>query len=144
MLPGFEDITDDLTEYEQTVLLPVFVRCLAKKIGPGCAVTNAQICRGMKAKGYNTNGPRVRKIINHLRRHNLVKGLLASSKGYYISTDPSEVSRYIESLDGREAEIRRVKQTMIDYRKELLSQSQIKISYDEKVHYLNRRSQTGS
>lgn len=46
---------------------------------------------------------------------NLVPGLMASSRGYYITTDPREIERYVRSLEGREAAIREVRRKMVEY-----------------------------
>ncbi len=124
MLQGFERETHDLTDYEMDILLPIVVKGLATKIGKPRAVTNKVIVEKLKARGLKINDARVRKLINHIRNHNLIPGLVASSDGYYIAHDPVEIRRYIESLDGREAEIRRIKLGMKNYLKQILSTSQ--------------------
>ena len=101
MIVGFEEITEPLTEYEQDVLLPVFVRCLATKVGRESAITNAKMVEGMKGAGFKVDGPRVRKIINHIRDNALVPCLVATSKGYYVATTDFELAEYEESLKGR-------------------------------------------
>lgn len=105
MINGFEHITQPLTESEQKIL-PVIVRGLSKKIGSVNAVTNKAICAGLLEK-YNVelSEARVRKIINHIRMNNLLTGLIATSAGYYISTNPKEISDYIQSLEGRKQAI---------------------------------------
>jgi pyrrolidone-carboxylate peptidase len=120
MLPGFEDITNSLTEYELTELVPDFVSSFKKRQGKEMAITNKEIVSKMKIAGEKyMSDVKVRKIINHIRTHALVPGLVASSSGYYVTNDPQEVQRYINSLDGREAEIRRVKQTFKQYLNQL-------------------------
>lgn len=101
MIVGFEEITEPLTEYEQITLLPVFVRCLGNKIGKENAITNAKMVEGMRACKFKVDGPRVRKIINHIRDYALVPCLVATSKGYYVATLDSELAEYEESLKGR-------------------------------------------
>jgi len=101
MIVGFEEITEPLTEYEQTMLLPVFVRCLATKVGRDNAITNAKMIERMKLAGYKVDGIRVRKIINHIRDYALVPCLVATSKGYYVATTDFELAEYEESLKGR-------------------------------------------
>lgn len=125
MITGFEKETEPLTELEEKVLLPIFVKGLIGKIGPGKSVTAAKISEKLKAilegvqtasgKPVKVDGPRVRKIINHIRVNNLVPGLVATSKGYYVSRDPAEVIKYIQSLQEREAAIRAVRGSMEIY-----------------------------
>ena len=74
----------------------------------------------------------VRKIISHIREEGLMPGLVASSKGYYLTDDPKDIERYIESLDGRETKIRQVKKAMQVYLKQLLTTDQLKINFNEK------------
>lgn len=128
MLPGFENITHDLTDYERDVLVPLFVRGLRKKVGVKEAVTNKKIVDSLKQKGFKVTDARVRKIINYIRRAHLIEGLVASSRGYYITRDPVEIKRYIQSLDGRENEIHQIKEDAKAFLRKLLgmnSQSQI-------------------
>lgn len=101
MIVGFEEITEPLTDYEQSTLLPVFVRCLSTKVGRDKAITNAKMIEGMKAFGFKVDGPRVRKIINHIRDNALVPCLVATSKGYYVATTDFDLAEYEESLKGR-------------------------------------------
>lgn len=104
MIVGFEEITEPLNDYEQFILLPVFVRCLSTKIGKESAITNAKMVAAMKACKepiFKVDEPRVRKIINHIRENALVPCLIATSKGYYIATTDQELADYEESLKGR-------------------------------------------
>lgn len=112
MLNGFEKETAPLTDYERDVLLPVLVRGLSAKYGPGAAVKNATICEKLRAKGYEISEARVRKIVNHIRVTSAVPCLMATSRGYYISLDPEELQGYISSLFGREQAIRQVREAL--------------------------------
>lgn len=117
MLPGFEEYTYELNDYEKDILLPVFIKAFtAKKQGPEHAVTNKHILQELKSKGYKINDARVRKVINYIRRMDLIPGLVASSKGYYKAATHHDIDRYISSLLGRENEIRRVRESMVKYR----------------------------
>lgn len=109
MLNGFEDLTQPLNEYEEKVLLPVFIRCLSRHEGKDNAITNKQIVDGLKGTGYKCSDVTTRKIINHIRVHGLVPMLLASSNGYYVSHNRSEILEYLESLQGRENAIKAVR-----------------------------------
>lgn len=120
MLKGFEDFTAELSDYERETLLPLFIQSFTPRVGRSKAVTNKEIVAALKKKGYKISDARVRKIINHIRTHDLVKGLIATSDGYYVSHDITEVADYCDSLAGRENEIHRVRESMENYRRELL------------------------
>lgn len=109
MINGFEHITHDLTEYEKETLLPLFVKGLSKKIGSKNAVTNKHMVKALKEKGFVVSDARVRKIINVIRNHDLIPGLVATSSGYYVATSIEELEKYCESLGQRGREIFRVK-----------------------------------
>ena len=112
MITGFDKETAPLTEYEEGTLLPIMVRCLARKRGRSNAVTSAYICDRLKGLGYDINGARVRKLVNHIRIKGLVPRLIATSDGYYIATDNRDLACYIDSLKGREQAIRAVREAM--------------------------------
>ena len=50
--------------------------------------------------GVKVDGPRIRKIINHIRLNGLVPGLMATSEGYYIATTPEELDEYMKACLG--------------------------------------------
>jgi len=112
MITNFNKETEPLTAYERDTLLPIFIRCLKKKVGRENAVTNAQICSSLKKFGLKITPVLVRKIINHIRRNGSVKRLVASSDGYYVSNDKKELEAYIYSLSGRESAIREVRRCL--------------------------------
>lgn len=130
MLPGFEDITRDLTDYELKTLVPLFIRGLAKKYGKKNAITNKQIVKSLMAKGYEVSDVRVRKIINHISVTEVLPGLVASSAGYYRTNDINDLKRYEESLAGRELQIRRRRQAVRSHLNHLLTSNQLNIRYD--------------
>ena len=119
MLQGFEQQTGKLTDYEKDVLLPVMVKCLERKIGKENAVTNAYMCDRMNENGYDIGEARVRKIINYIRINGLVPCLMASSSGYYVTTDAGELSAYVTTLQGREDAIRAVRKAVEEQLQEL-------------------------
>lgn len=100
MIEGFEDITQDITKQELK-LVPVFVKGFSGKIGRHCAVTSTYIIKHFKKQGIKITGSRVRKIINYIRMHDLVKRLVATSRGYYVENDPVKYKKYITSLEQR-------------------------------------------
>jgi len=109
MIKGFSE-TDPLSDYELTTILPQIVRGLLRKVGKANAITNSAIVRGMKANlNLSITEARVRKIINHIRCHDLVPCLIATSNGYYIAESEQELQEYETSLLGREEAIRNVR-----------------------------------
>lgn len=119
MLKGFEKQTDKLNEYEQYTLLPIMAKCLERHVGVEKAITNVEMCQKLKDKDYKIGEARVRKIINHIRNHDIVECLIASSKGYYVSEDINEIDDFIDSLDGRISAIQADKEAMVRQRNRL-------------------------
>ena len=133
MLHGFENETKDLTEDELS-LVPLLVGTLKYKVGVKNAITNKLLIRflaaytGENGKPINISEARIRKIINHIRMHDMIPGLLASSKGYYVSNDPKEIEGYIQSLKGRENAIKGIRvRTQMYLNTMLNSQSQLNL-----------------
>jgi len=120
VIEGFEDITYDLTDFEKS-LVPGFVASLVKRVGKDKAITSKEIIAAYATKGVVINDARIRKIINHIRTGYLVKGLMATSKGYYVSVDRQEIAEYCASLGHREAAIGSVRKVMEEYLKDISS-----------------------
>lgn len=82
MVTGFENYTASLTPYERELLVPVISDGLKKRIGSKYAIKNKDICRILRANGYEkVTEARMRKCINFIRIHGLVPHLVANSKG---------------------------------------------------------------
>ena len=101
MITTFEEQTHPLTDYELKTLLPLMIQGFTTKIGVTKCVTNPQICKALKNKGFEVNEPRIRKLVFYIRQQNLVPNLIASSKGYWIATDRKEVDTWVDSLKSR-------------------------------------------
>jgi hypothetical protein len=101
MIPTFEEHTAPLTEYELNVLLPVMIQGFKTKIGKDKCVTNPEICKALKGKGYKITEPRVRKLVFYIRFNNLIPKLIASSKGYWIATNKEEVENWLSSVNAK-------------------------------------------
>lgn len=106
-IKGFEQ-TDPLNEYELNTLLPVMIKGLKKRVGVSNAITSKEISSRCKAWGYDLKGARIRKLINHIRRNDLIMYLVASSKGYYIETNEKKLIEYIEGLEQRADAIKHI------------------------------------
>lgn len=95
MIKGFEEYTYELTNYEKE-LVEKLIKGLSPKIGRKNAVTSTVIC-----KSLNIVGPRLRKLINHIRITNQLAGLCSTSKGYFVAENLGEIDDYIISLKQR-------------------------------------------
>tara|TARA_R110002153_G_scaffold167458_1_gene320151 strand:+ start:106 stop:474 length:369 start_codon:yes stop_codon:yes gene_type:complete len=112
MITNFERETHELTEYELNTLLPIILKGLSTKIGKHNAITNKAICKAMDTIGHKLHDARLRKLIHHIRAHDLIVNLIATSKGYYIATTTQEVEDYIRSLRERINSIEFIKQSI--------------------------------
>lgn len=101
MINGFEKETSPLSQKELDVA-HFLAKSFKSNVGIKNARTNGYISDKLKSLGHgNFNGPRLRKIINYIRTHNLVPCLLASSKGYWVAETQQEVLDYLDGLRGR-------------------------------------------
>lgn len=101
MITNFENYTFELNNYEKDILLPKIIQGLCVRHGKNKAISNKQACNKMRQMGLKISPARFRKIIQYIRLNGLIQNLLASSKGYYISTNKIEREKYINSLNER-------------------------------------------
>jgi len=104
MVTNFEEYTHPLTA-DEMVMLDLFVAIIkhrtkktAIKSGEIMRKINAMI-EPMKLKTKLTEA-RLRKMSNHLRRNSLLP-LCGTTVGYYLTDDPDEIAREIQSLRDR-------------------------------------------
>lgn len=101
MINGFDEETAPLTEKE-AALLPFVIALLETHKGKEKAITSKTISYNILVQKYEkVDGPRIRKIINHIRQNGLVSCLIATSAGYYVAETEQELIDYEESLNGR-------------------------------------------
>lgn len=103
------------------LLLPQLISGLKTKQGRRSAVTNKYIVSRLKGS-FKISAARVRKIINHIRTNDLIPGLIATSKGYFIAETEEELRGYEKSLLGRELAIRQVRESIARQRRILYEQ----------------------
>jgi hypothetical protein len=104
MITGFDE-TKELTDDEMG-LVPIIVKRFNDKKGKVHIVTNEQIRKGLKANlDIDITEPRVRKIIQYIRVKNLLIGLIATSKGYFLATDSAEVEAWLGTMEQRKRAI---------------------------------------
>ena len=141
MVTGFEDITNELTPFETKVILPMVVASWSKKdpahkeivlmkdmiakTNDYCQKYNICSSRELKSgvirvskKPYKTTGPRMRKVIHHIRTRGLIKDLVATSNGYFRTDDPKEIANFIKSCRERANSFNEVADAMDSFHKE--------------------------
>ncbi len=113
MIENFEEITHELTDFEEKELLPIMLKGLSHKSGVKNVVSNKQIKKGLENFGYKISHARIRKIIHFIRVNHLIENLIANSKGYYIAVNEEEVKTFVKSLQQRINSIQTVKHSFI-------------------------------
>jgi hypothetical protein len=104
MITGFDE-TMELTDDEMR-LVPIIVKRFNDKKGKEHIVTNEQIRKGLKFNlDIDITEPRIRKIIQYIRVKNLLIGLIATSKGYFLATDSAEVEAWLLTMEQRKRAI---------------------------------------
>jgi hypothetical protein len=110
MIVGFEDFTVEITPEEQYVV-NIIIKRFQTKVGKTNIVTADKIALGLKAHfGIEFKESRIRKMIQYIRLNNLVSGLVATSKGYFVAQSPDEIMDWIDSLKSRENAIRKIRE----------------------------------
>ena len=104
MLKGFEEQTNELSDYEKKVIVPIQIRGFQNKVGKERCITNKEICNTLNTEmnlQVKLNEPRIRKCIYYCRSNNLIPRLIATSKGYWIATDKQELIDWANTIQGR-------------------------------------------
>jgi hypothetical protein len=116
MVHGFEHITHELNEHEEKVLLPVIANRIATSaVGKVNAITGEQLIGYLQSRSMKSSPARIRKIVQYIREAKILRGLLASGNGYYISTNSIEIKEYADkSYGSRIREMLRVHQSLLD------------------------------
>lgn len=107
-IQGFEKYTQQITseEFSQIARLKLFLS-IATKERP---ISAKELVSMFDDAGYQTSGPRIRKMVNVLRttEYHDDRILAANNKGYYWTKNFAEMLEYTHSLRNRMNEIRRV------------------------------------
>ena len=110
MIKNFEEYTHELTSEERIVVQTIIRRFESRK-GKENIVTGEQIRDGInKNLNVNFDGVRIRKMIQFIRTNDLIAGLIATSKGYFVAKTAEEIEDWIESLKSRENAIRTIRE----------------------------------
>ena len=99
MITNFETITQELTDKELELMHTLIV--LLNSYTKENPVKAPVLCDYISVKE-----PRLRKMVNYIRSNGLLP-LIATSKGYYVSRDRTEIEAQIESLKQRARSIER-------------------------------------
>lgn len=112
MIKGFENETEPLTADELRVL-PILIEGFKKLKGKESAMTAKYISAQIKKHHFITiDGARIRKLVNYIRTNDKVPFLMATSRGYYVSSSTDEVIEYVKSLRDRADSIYHVAQCL--------------------------------
>ena len=122
MIKNFECDTCKLNDYEKGKILPAVVTVLKRCVGKANAITNKKII-DLYLADYPINPARLRKVLHYIRINHLVKGLIATGRGYFIAEQRKDFEDYIKSLDGRIGSIREVKQSMTEQMNEMFPET---------------------
>ena len=104
MLKGFEEQTNELSDYEKKVIVPILIKGFRNKVGKERCITNKEICNTLNTEmtlKIKLSEPRIRKCIYYCRSNNLIPRLIATSKGYWIATDRQELIDWANTIQGR-------------------------------------------
>ena len=100
MITNFETITYDLTDAEMK-FIPLLVAGFSRYTKDNPIKEPDIVTRfNERNPGMKLTGARLRKLVNHIRVNGLLP-LIATSKGYYVSYDKTEVQAQIRSLNER-------------------------------------------
>jgi len=110
MIKNFEEYTHELTSDERIVVQTI-IRRFENRKGKENIVTGEQIRDGINNNlNMNFDTVRIRKMIQFIRTNDLIAGLIATSKGYYVAKTAEEIEDWIESLKSRENAIRTIRE----------------------------------
>ncbi len=130
MLRGFDHITAELTPDEMR-LVPLLIKGFRNHVGPRNAITSRQIVEAMAKRGKKITDVHVRKFASYIRVNRMLPGLVASSAGYYVTTDQVELKRHIDSLAGRENAIRAARLALTEDLKYLTHRRIVSLPFPE-------------
>lgn len=98
MITNFEDITYDITDDEKRVAIYIERLLKSKNVFFNNKELSDMIIKASNGdKRYLFKDARIRKIINYLRL-TTCPNIIATSKGYKISENVEELTKYLDSL----------------------------------------------
>jgi predicted DNA-binding protein len=110
MINNFEEYTFELTNEERFVVETI-VKRFNNLRGKRNIATGEQIRTGIRNHlKIDFAESRIRKMIQYIRLNNLVMGLVATSRGYYVAESIEEIQQWVDSLISRENAIREIRE----------------------------------
>ncbi|MDX1937432.1 MAG: hypothetical protein SFU21_09940 [Flavihumibacter sp.] len=109
MLPSFEHITYNLTDFEKKTMVPLLVAGFKKMCAlPGKVFSNAEIRAAIeKRHNIKITDIRMREMISYISIELQAEFgeyyLAAGAKGYYMTNDTAHIRQHAESLASRMA-----------------------------------------
>lgn len=107
MITNFEEITCDLTDDEKKIVPHLIAGFKTHTKANPITAPNiiAQYNKYIYGDGLHLNlkklsQPRLRKLCNYIRTNSMLP-LIATSEGYFVSTDREEIKRQVRSLRER-------------------------------------------
>lgn len=122
MIIDFEEYTEELSDVERRDICPLMIRYLKRCKGKASTVTNKDLRKMLSDDGLDIYPSRIRKIIHAIRMSGAIRGLCATSKGYYIATTNKEWFRYRKSLTQRIRSIQSILDIMDEQYEEWLNE----------------------
>ena len=134
-ITDFEEETAPLDANEKKCMA-IIAKGLAKRLGKESVISNKEMCAAMNkaisdgvypalSRDYKLTGVRVRKIINQIRRDDIVPLLCATSTGYFVANTQAEAEIYIRSLKDRIGSIQEVANCFIKQYNEKFKTNQL-------------------
>lgn len=136
MVTGFEPYSSELKPFEKAVILPMIIESwkrkdpaqeelikmndMIKSVNIFCINNNICSYRVLKSgqhshrtTPYKIDGPKMRKVIHHIRTSGVIKNLLANKDGYFRSNDPKKMTDFVKSCIERSNSFMDVANAMI-------------------------------
>lgn len=118
MIESHPVLTDKISDDEKK-LIPLLISLLAQHVGKQQAITSfalmdllnryiRQQAPGEYGQRFKVAGARLRKMINHIRVNNMLRGLCGHESGYFRAETTDELRMAINSLEARASAIQAV------------------------------------
>jgi len=123
-----------VTWEEKKLVVPLLIKRIRKAQKQKQEITNVHLCHSLaKHHGIKIQAATVRKLLHYIRVNHLMRNLIATSKGYFISKDPIKLINYVKSLQKRIREIG-------DLKKAIQIQSKLIVNRHIKLTKTNRKT----
>lgn len=97
---NFEEETKELSDFEKNKIVVIVTNLLSDAKGVDKMISSKQLIEALALREIKVCDQRVRKVIQHIRKNHILRGLIASSRGYYLSNNPKEIRDYAHKSYG--------------------------------------------